>query len=62
LGVKSEGTQIIEGEKTLSKRGSIDMNLINQQKEKNELQQSGNIIPDRNINLNNSNNNIGNVT
>ena len=62
LGVKPEGTQLIEGEKTLSKRGSIDINLINQQKERNELQQSENIIPDRNTNLNNTNNNIGNVT
>lgn len=62
LGVKPEGTQLIEGEKTLSKRGSIDINLINQQKERNELQQSENIIPDRNTNLNNTNNNIGNAT
>ena len=62
LGVKPEGTQLIEGEKTSSKRGSIDINLINQQKERNELQQSENIIPDRNTNLNNTNNNIGNVT
>ena len=63
LGVKPEGTQLMEGEKTLSKRGSIDVNLINQQKERNELQQSEiNNIPDRNTNLNNTNNNIGNVT
>jgi len=62
LGVKPEGTQLKEGEKTLSKRGSIDINLINQQKERNELQQSENIIPDRNTNLNNTNNNIGNAT
>ena len=61
LGVKPEGTQLIEGEKTLSKRGSIDMNLINQQKERDELQQNENIIPDRNTNLNKTNNNIGDV-
>ena len=62
LGVKPEGTQLTEAEKTLSKRGSIDINLLNQQKERNELQQSENIIPDRSTNLNKTNNNIGNVT
>ena len=51
LGIKPEGAKPFEGDKSISKRGSIDMELLNQQREKNDIPPNDTAInPEKSLN------------
>ena len=62
LGKKPEWNNIIEGEKLQSKKGSIDIDLLKEQKEKNDFKpnETNNNLNRTNNNMNRTNNNINN--
>ena len=62
LGKKPEWNNNIEGEKLQSKKGSIDIDLLKEQKEKNDFKpnETNNNLNRTNNNMNRTNNNINN--